>query len=153
MHANAVGLKHSRGTVDVDDEARKSVALAVDKTICGIAFATGQPQSTAQVQRRTQTLQPESRVNALVGKRKHTHRDGAYLPVTHGSEVAIRREHTHEGALLGLALNVMDSPREHPGMEAAQRILLAAFEVESCHTMSVFTSSKSCVARRLLISS
>ena len=73
---------------------------------------------------------PEGGIYGLVGEGEHAHGNGAYLPVADGYEVTCGSHYEYKVALLDIAVDALYRAREHPWMEAAQRVLLAALEVD-----------------------
>ena len=73
--------------------------------------------------------------------------------MAHGGKGAVGGEHAHEVALIGLAVDVVYGPGEHPGMVAAQGVFLAALEMYGCHGCGGVMRQKSRVVSRRLISS
>ena len=60
--------------------------------------------------------------------------------MTYRDEIDITVEHTDGLALLNALIGMLDSPGEHPGMEAEQTFLLTAFQIYLFHHMLLVTS-------------
>ena len=139
VDAGRVGLHHGGAVVDVDDEAGQAVALAMHEAE-GIIIGSDEAQGAADVVGRLQPAQEEAVVELRLVEREDTHGDRANLILTQGQKLAVARHHAHPVALLGIAVvdyNLLDGPREDPGVEPPERLLLVRLELYGNHTLSV----------------
>ena len=143
VHAYAMSLHDGRGAIDIDDQPRQVVALAVDQSEGVVLRIVCHPHAPTGVQRHLYAAAPESVVDGFLNEREHAHGDAADLPMSYGDEFALGGEHTHEVSLGRLLFEVVNGPGEDPGMEAAQGFVLAALEIDICHDLEVSGSGTS----------
>ena len=124
MHADAVGLHDGSMAIDIDDESWQQVALTMNEAVGVVVGIVGNTDGSAHLIGRLQARSPEFIVDLTVGKREHTHSDGARLIMTYGDEIATRGDHTHDVALVDTLIGLLDGPGKHPGVEAQQTLFL-----------------------------
>jgi hypothetical protein len=119
VHADAVSLNYSRTAINVNDQAWQIVTLAMHEAEGCIIFATGYAHCHTYIKCTGQTSQPEACIDRFIGKRKHSHGYGTYLPMANSYEFAFSGYHTHEVAFGGLTVDMMHGSRENPRVEAS----------------------------------
>ena len=130
-------LKYSRGTVDVDYEARQTVSLAMNEAIYRSIGTAGQSYGPAHTVGLGEAAEPESAVERFVAEREDAHGDGTHLPVTHSQEIAVLVEHTHRVALLKAGITPSNGARENPRVKPLQALGLAATQHDSLMQLTI----------------
>ena len=120
-------LHHGRAVVDVDDQARQTVALAVNQTVGVGTLAVGQAERKPQFVCLTKPLGVERLIDIALHERQHPHRDRPDLIVAQSHEIAGAVGDFDQIALLGLAVNAHDGTRENPRVEAQQTLFFPFF--------------------------
>ena len=133
VHADAVGLHDGRLAIDVNDQSRQQVALAVHQAVGVVLRIVGQADGQPHLQGGSEATAPERLVDGFVTKGEHPHGDGTHLIVTDSDEIAMTVDDTHHFAFADALVGLLDGPREHPGMEAEQTLLLASFKIDLSH--------------------
>ena len=133
VHARRVALDDGDRAVDVDDEARQRVALAVDQAITGRRGVVREVERAAHVVGDGDPEVPPRLVDLLALEREHAHGDRPHLVVAQGHEFALpgvdldERPFGEIGLLLGF--DVINGARENPRVAAQKRFLLAFAQV------------------------
>ena len=151
VHARRVALHHGRAAVEVDDEPRQRVALAVHEPEAGGVAVVREAERAPHVPCGGDAALPPSRLYGLVAEGQHTHGDRADLIVPAGDEVARVGVDVDHGTFADLRFvlggDVVDGPREDPRMAAQERLFLTFAQVYlRCHGVCVWIWR--CVAGR-----
>ena len=116
-----MALNNGCAVVDIDNQSRQRVTLAVYQTIAVCLLVVGESQRTAHIVGYGDAMIPPRLVNLLLLlEGEHTHRDGADLVVSACNKTTRAGVHIYNLTLLQLAfaLHVFDSPRKNPGVTA-----------------------------------
>ena len=124
VHTHTVCLHDGYTAIDVDDQTRKIISLAMYQTINGVMPWNIQRERQTHLSRLFESAKPEIFVNRFVIECQHTHGNTTYLPVTASHELALCGVNTDHITLAHLTIDMMHSTREHPGMKASQTLLL-----------------------------
>lgn len=147
-HSYGVGLHNADAIVIVYDQARETVAFAVDKAVAvgegGFSDKTsrfdrfsdrrnwlgdrrnraGQSNGDTYPERPGDHILPKVwRKDILAGETQHTDGDRSYLIVPVSQKIPALREHTDDVTFSRLADNLGDGTREYPRMESQKRVL------------------------------
>ena len=127
-HAFGLGLHHGGVTVDVDDEASKSVALRVDEAEAVGMRVVGQAHDFAYLKGMVKAVEEKPFVDFGVFETQNLHGDAVRLAEARAEDVAVVVGDGDRVARLQAFGGIMDSTRKHPRMEATQGIVLARIE-------------------------
>lgn len=147
-HSYGVGLHNADAIVIVYDQARETVAFAVDKAVAvgeggfsdktsrfdrlsdrrnwlgGRRNRAGQSNGDTYPERPGDHILPKVwRKDILAGETQHTDGDRSYLIVPVSQKIPALREHTDDVTFSRLADNLGDGTREYPRMESQKRVL------------------------------
>ena len=110
VHTDAVGLHNGRLTIDIDDQSRQQVALAVHQTVGIVLRIVCKADGQSHLQGGGQPTAPERLVDGFVVKGEHPHGDGAHLIVSDSDEIAVTVDDTHHFALSDSLVGLLDGP-------------------------------------------
>lgn len=147
-HSYGVGLHNADAIVIVYDQARETVAFAVDKAVAvgeggfsdktsrfdrfsgqrnwlgGRRNRAGQSNGDTYPERPGDHILPKVwQKDILAGETQHTDGDRSYLIVPVSQKIPALREHTDDVTFSRLADNLGDGTREYPRMESQKRVL------------------------------
>ena len=140
-HSNGVGLHNADAIVIVYDQARETVAFAVDETVAvgdGGSFDkasrfdrfSGRRNRTSQSRGDTYPERPGDHIppkvrrkDILSGETQHTDSDRSYLIVPVSQKITALREHTDDVTFCRFTHDLGYGTRKYPRMESQKRIL------------------------------
>lgn len=140
-HSNGVGLHNADAIVIVYDQARETVAFAVDKAVAvseggpfdkasrfdrlsGRRNRTSQSRGDTYPERPGDHIPPKvRRKDILSGETQHTDSDRSYLIVPVSQKITALREHTDDVTFCRFTHDLGYGTRKYPRMESQKRIL------------------------------
>ena len=128
VHTDGMGLHDSRLTINIDNQSRQVVTLAMYQTIRVVIGIVGNTNGLTHFQSRRKAGMPEFIVNPNVRERQHTHGNRAFLIVTHSDEIARISQYTHHITLIDTLVNLKDGTREYPRMKSPETLFLTPFK-------------------------
>ena len=129
MYAHAMSLHNGGRTIDVDDESRNIIALAMHETICVVGWIIDNTDGAAHKKCRLQLGIPKGIVDGDIVEREDSHCNGTYLIMTHGNEIASGGHDSYHLALVNIFWLMLDGAGKHPRMESLQTFLLAFLQI------------------------
>ena len=124
VHTDGMGLHHRRLSIDINDQARKVIALTMYQTIGVILWVIGNTDGETHLQCRRQTGIPERMVDLNVRESQYTDSNRTLLIMSDSDEIALKSDDTYQLAFLNTIVHPLDSPGEHPRMETTQALIL-----------------------------
>ena len=143
VHADRVALDHGRRAVDVHDQSRQGVALAVHQPVAVRVGIVRKSQRAANVVRHGDAAVPPLLIDRLPAERQHAHGDRTDLVVSLRDEFARTGVYFDQSAFgdfrFVFGLDVVDGPRKNPRVAAHKRLFLAFAQVDlRCHALGRF---------------
>ena len=105
-----MGLHDGRLAIDIDDESRQQVALAMHKTVGVVIRIVGNADGLAHFQRRTEARGPEAGIDGYIAKRQHTDGNRTGLIVSDSDEITLTGDHTYDIALTDAVVGMLNGP-------------------------------------------
>ena len=114
VHAHRVTLNHGGRVVNIDDESRQGVPLAVNQTVAGGVGGIREPERAAHVECGGDHPLPPGRVDRFLFEGEHPHGDRTDLVMSPGDEVARTGIDIDEGHLRGFRFRRNGRIRSRP---------------------------------------
>ena len=133
-----MGLEHADAVVVVNDEARKTVSLAMHQAVAVGGLGVRKAVGFAELVGSGEHAQPEIGLRGVLVKAEDAYGNGANLVMTAGKQFAIGRIYTYQVSFGRMSHNLGNSPGEHPGVETQQGFLPAGLEYYLIHCLDIF---------------
>ena len=142
MHSRGVGLHHRRVAVDVDNQAREEVPLAMHEAEAIVVVAL-QVEGASEPHGVGEASGEEVVREGFGVKLEHTDGDAPYLIVSYADYTAVVGHHCDTVALLDAVADTLHGAGEYPGVEPLERFLFTLFQFylfgHCCSVAGIFT--------------
>ena len=128
MHTNAMGLHDGCLAIDIDNQSRQVVALAVHQAVGVVLRVVGNADGTTHLKGRTKARLEEDIVNGHIVEGQYPDGDGALLIVAYGDEIARNGHYTNYFTLFYPLVHRLDGTGENPRMEPSEALFLTLAE-------------------------